>query len=79
MDVSTRCIPSIQSKLGDVDVLTHADKTEDTGLTLTDLIHRLREIFSSDRVNVEYVSELLASYKSNPAEWKQYAKFDPFK
>lgn len=43
---------------------------------LVELIEKLREVFSSDKVNVDYVKALLASYKSNPADWKQYAKFD---
>jgi cysteine dioxygenase len=47
--------------------------------TLSDLIAELHEVFSEDHVNVEYVDAVMRSYKSNPAEWKMYAKFDPFK
>jgi len=47
--------------------------------TLTDLVAELHEVFSEDRVNIEYVDALMRSYKSNSSEWKMYAKFDPFK
>ncbi|CAB3367400.1 Hypothetical predicted protein [Cloeon dipterum] len=36
----------------------------------------LREIFSQDSVNVEEVRELMLAYRSDPKEWKKYAKFD---
>jgi len=44
---------------------------------LGDLIEQLRLVFQSDFVNVDYVRALLAAYKSNPKDWKQYAIFDP--
>lgn len=44
---------------------------------LEELIGELRRIFDHDRVNVEYVKALLSSYRSNPRDWKKYAKFDP--
>lgn len=47
--------------------------------TLNDLIGELHNVFNSDRVNIEYVNHLLLSYKSNPREWKKFAKFDRFK
>ncbi|XP_063605481.1 cysteine dioxygenase type 1-like [Penaeus indicus] len=47
--------------------------------TLDDLIQELHKVFDSDEVNVEYVYNLLASYKSNPVEWKKFAKFDRYK
>lgn len=47
--------------------------------TLNDLITELHNVFNSDRVNIEYVNHLLLSYKSNPKEWKKFAKFDRFK
>ncbi|TMS36035.1 hypothetical protein L596_003302 [Steinernema carpocapsae] len=40
---------------------------------------QLREIFSEDHVNTESIRVILESYKSNPADWRKYAKFDPFK
>ncbi|XP_065337083.1 cysteine dioxygenase type 1 [Cloeon dipterum] len=36
----------------------------------------LREIFSQDSVNVEEVRELMLAYRSDPKEWKKFAKFD---
>lgn len=47
--------------------------------SLNDLIAELHAVFSSDRVNIEYVNHLMLSYKSNPAEWKKFAKFDRFR
>ena len=44
---------------------------------LDELIVELKKIFDQDRVNVEYVKALLSSYRSNPRDWKKYAKFDP--
>lgn len=43
---------------------------------LDELIAELREIFAHDRVNIEYVQALLESYKSNPKDWRKFAKFD---
>ncbi|XP_064645005.1 cysteine dioxygenase 1-like isoform X1 [Lineus longissimus] len=45
--------------------------------TLDELIKQLRDIFEHDKVNVDYVKALMATYKSNPREWKKYAKCDP--
>lgn len=47
--------------------------------TLDDLIKELHRVFESDEVNIEYVQDLMVSYKSNPVEWKKYAKFDRYK
>jgi cysteine dioxygenase len=44
--------------------------------TLDDLIRELYVVFESDSVNVEFVHQLMSSYKSNPVEWKRFAKFD---
>lgn len=46
---------------------------------LAELIEELRKVFDSDSVNVEYVKALMYSYKSNPQDWKPYAKFDEFR
>jgi len=48
-------------------------------LNLTDLLGQLRKVFDDDHVNVEEVMDLMDSYKSNRADWIQYAKFDPHK
>lgn len=47
--------------------------------TLTDLIRELHKVFESDSVNIEHVHALMSAYKSNPAEWRKYAKFDRFR
>ncbi|KAH8023710.1 hypothetical protein HPB51_015250 [Rhipicephalus microplus] len=44
--------------------------------SLKDLINQLHRVFEDDHINVEYVHELMSSYRSNPKEWQQYAKFD---
>jgi len=47
--------------------------------SLNDLIKELRTVFESDSVNVELVHYLMKSYKSNPLDWKKYAKFDRYR
>ncbi|XP_072379439.1 cysteine dioxygenase type 1 isoform X2 [Diabrotica undecimpunctata] len=47
--------------------------------SLDDLIKELRLIFESDKVNIDLVSYVMKSYKSCPADWKKYAKFDRFR
>jgi cysteine dioxygenase len=47
--------------------------------SLQELIDHLRLVFASDKVNVDYVKAVLASYKSNPQDWKTYAKFDKYR
>lgn len=54
-------------------------KNAKTPATLVELIDELHKVFDSDRVNIEYVNHLLLSYKSNPAEWKKFAKFDRYR
>jgi len=44
---------------------------------LQELIEELHKVFDSDKVNVDYVNALLSSYKSNPKDWKKFAKGDP--
>lgn len=46
---------------------------------LKELITYLHEVFSYDNVDVDYTQKLLENYKSNPKEWRQYAKYDPHK
>lgn len=47
--------------------------------SLADLVKALHEVFKEDRVNVDYVKYLMYSYKSNPAEWRKFAKFDRYR
>jgi Cysteine dioxygenase type I. len=44
--------------------------------TLQDLIKELYVVFEADSVNVETVHQLMSTYKSNPVDWRKYAKFD---
>lgn len=44
--------------------------------TLDDVIRELHGAFDSDHVNIEHVHDILLAYRSNPREWKKYAKFD---
>ncbi|KAL1453847.1 hypothetical protein WDU94_010157 [Cyamophila willieti] len=46
---------------------------------LNHLIEELHRVFKEDHVNVDYVEMVMKAYKSNPREWKKYAKFDKFK
>ncbi|KAH8300193.1 hypothetical protein KR044_011323 [Drosophila immigrans] len=46
--------------------------------TLPDLIAALHREFESNYVNIEMVNHLMLSYKSNPKEWRKYAKFDRY-
>ena len=43
-----------------------------------DLVNNLLN-FLHFKVNIEEVEELLGNYKSNPADWRKYAKFDKYK
>lgn len=47
--------------------------------TLEELIAELHKAFENDVVDVDHVMQLMKSYKSNPAEWKKYAKFDRYR
>nr|KAG5689186.1 hypothetical protein BaRGS_004020 [Batillaria attramentaria] len=44
--------------------------------SLKELIQQLHRVFQQDDVNIDYVKTLMESYKSNPREWKKFAKFD---
>ncbi|XP_030386939.1 cysteine dioxygenase type 1 [Scaptodrosophila lebanonensis] len=46
--------------------------------TLQDLITALHREFETNYVNMEMVNHLMLSYKSNPKEWRKYAKFDRY-
>lgn len=46
---------------------------------LQELRTELHRVFDSDHVNIEYVNHLMLSYKSNPADWKKFAKFDRYR
>lgn len=44
-----------------------------------DLIDALYDAFATDNVDIDRVQDLMASYISNPADWKKYAKFDRYR
>ncbi|KAF7996824.1 hypothetical protein HCN44_002470 [Aphidius gifuensis] len=48
----------------------------DKRLTLVELIEKLHDAFNVDVVDIDYVQDLMSMYKSNPQDWKKYAKFD---
>lgn len=43
------------------------------------LIQELYKIFESSHINIVSIQEALENYKSNSADWKKYAHFDPYK
>ncbi|ESO10350.1 hypothetical protein HELRODRAFT_187713 [Helobdella robusta] len=43
------------------------------------LVRELRRIYQGQEVNVEEVKDVLSRYKSSPADWRKYAKFDPLR
>lgn len=47
--------------------------------TLRELIDALHDAFKTDHVDIDHVQDLMSSYKSNPLEWKKYAKFDRYR
>lgn len=46
---------------------------------LQDLCDKLHMVFEEDHINVDHVKDLLSSYKSNPVDWRKFAKFDTHK
>lgn len=64
-------------------IVEHQSKLDFTNIPvpkdLNELVLMLREVFSHEFVNVEYTTKLIENYKSNPKDWRQYAKYDPHK
>lgn len=48
-------------------------------VTMDELVKELHNVFSSDRVDIEYVNHLLLSYQSNERDWEKYVNFNPNK
>lgn len=46
---------------------------------LDDLIREVREIFEEDHIDVDFVQEVMLSYKSNPRDWTKFAHFDRYR
>ncbi|XP_046985409.1 cysteine dioxygenase type 1 [Schistocerca americana] len=47
--------------------------------TLQELAQQLHAAFQHDSVNVEHVQALMEAYRSDPAHWKKFAKFDRYR
>lgn len=52
---------------------------EKSPATMDELIAELHQVFSSDRVDIEYVNHLLFTYQSTANDWQKYVKFDESK
>ncbi|XP_028176312.1 cysteine dioxygenase type 1 [Ostrinia furnacalis] len=46
---------------------------------LDKLVEELHKVFTNDYVNIQDVQKLMAGYKSDPKDWRKYAKFDRFR
>ncbi|XP_041988405.1 cysteine dioxygenase type 1 [Aricia agestis] len=46
---------------------------------LEKLVEEIHKVFSKSHVNIQEVQKLMACYKSDPKDWKKYAKFDRFR
>ena len=42
-----------------------------------ELLSGIRDIFSTDNVDIDEVKQLMSSYRARPEDWQQYAKEDP--
>jgi len=61
-------------------VITHSENGKFPVVeSLDDLRAHLHDIFESDHINVEHVESVMKSYKSNPLDWKNFAKFDQYR
>lgn len=69
----------LRSKLESYEALRPAQTPASPINGLDKLIAELHRIFRDDVVNIEHVSEVMASYQSSPADWKKFAKFDRFR
>lgn len=59
-----------------------AEEMEASSPTITsleDLQAHLHDVFQSENVNIELVETLMSSYKSNPQDWRKFAKFDRYR
>uniref|UniRef100_A0A914YYK3 Cysteine dioxygenase n=1 Tax=Panagrolaimus superbus TaxID=310955 RepID=A0A914YYK3_9BILA len=46
---------------------------------MDNLITEIRSIFSTDKVDIDVLQNLLESYQSNSKDWKEFVTFDPHK
>lgn len=60
---------------------SESEKTQDAPkkFEFLDLLNELRTIFKEDRVDIDYVKKVIASYNSEAKDWRKYAHFDRFR
>ncbi|CAH2244955.1 cysteine dioxygenase type 1 [Pararge aegeria] len=46
---------------------------------LETLVQELHRVFSKNHVNIQEVQKLMSAYKSDPKQWRKFAKFDRFR
>ncbi|XP_045782655.1 cysteine dioxygenase type 1 [Maniola jurtina] len=46
---------------------------------LETLVQELHRVFSKSHVNIQEVQSLMSAYKSDPKQWRKFAKFDRFR
>ncbi|XP_023950013.2 cysteine dioxygenase type 1 [Bicyclus anynana] len=46
---------------------------------LETLVQELHRVFSKSHVNIQEVQKLMSAYKSDPKQWRKFAKFDRFR
>lgn len=68
-----------EEEFGDIHLTKHLGRSLPQVSSLTDVIRELNSIFDNDEINIELVRYVMKSYKSNPADWKKFAKFDRFR
>lgn len=57
--------------------VSSTNMTANTCLSWEQLKARIRELFSSENVNVDEVKEAMAAYHSDSKDWEKIATFDP--
>lgn len=60
-------------------MVTTSDHVTLKSIGLKELIGKLHEAFETNDVDIDYVQDLMAAYRSNPQDWKKFAKFDRYR
>lgn len=60
-------------------VLNKAKLDSNKRLTLVELTEELYNAFNTDIVDIDHVQQLMSAYRSDPQDWKKYAKFDRYR
>lgn len=77
-EINNNGVIKVKKNLVNFSTSSH-DKIPPTISTLQELVGELHQAFATDVVDIDYVQELMASYKSNPQDWRKYAKFDRYR